>query len=62
MSKKCVTCYTENSKKFHENVNDCNLHFPMVSDNLVSQTNLAVTAAILLWLVGVFKSLLHEGV
>ena len=45
MSKKCVTCYTENSKKFHENVNDCNLHFPMVSDNLVSQTNLAVIAA-----------------
>ena len=62
MSKKCVTLYTENCKKFHENVNGLNLHSAMISDNLAFQTNRAVTVAILLCLVGVYTSLPHEGV
>ena len=62
MSKKCVTWYIENRKKFHENVNDLNLHSAMKSDNLAFRTNLAVIDAILLWLIGVYTSLPHEGV
>ena len=54
--------YIENCKKFYENVNDLNLHSAMISDNLTFQTNLAVTVAILLCLVGVYTSLPHEGV
>ena len=47
MSKKSVTWYIENRKKFHENVNDLNLHSAMISDNLAFRTSLAVIAAIL---------------
>ena len=60
--KKCFTWYIENRKKFHDNVNDSNLHSAMISDNLAFRTNLAVIAAIFLWLVGVYASLPHEGV
>ena len=59
---KSVSLYIENCKKFYENVNDLNLHSAMISDNLAFQTNLAVTVAILLCLVGVYTSLPHEGV
>ena len=62
MSKKGVTWYIENRKKFHENVNDLNLHSAMKSDNLAFRTNFAVTDAILLWFVGVYTSLPHEGI
>ena len=62
MSRKCVTWYIENRKKFHENVNDLNLHCAMISDNLAFGTNLTVIAVMLHWLVGVYTSLLHEGV
>ena len=47
MSKKCVTWYIENRKKFHENVSDLNLYSAMISDNLAFPTSLAVIAAIL---------------
>ena len=62
MSKKYVTWYIENRKKFHENVNDLNLHSAMISDNLAFRTNLAVIPAVLLWLVGMYTSLPHEAV
>ena len=62
MSKKCITWYNENRKKFHENVNNLNLHSAMIGDNFAFQTKIAVIAAILLWLVGVYTSLLHKGV
>ena len=63
MSKKYVTWYSENRKKFHENVNDLNLHPAMISsDNLAFRTNLAVIPAVLLWLVEVYIPLPHEAV
>ena len=62
MSRKCVTWYIENRKKFYENLNELNLHSAMISDNLAFPANVAVIAAMLLWLVGVYTSLPHEGV
>ena len=52
----------ENCKKFHENVNDLNLDCAMISGNLAFRTNLALIAAMLLCLIGVYTLLLHEGV
>ena len=34
----------------------------MIGDNFAFQTKIAVIAAMLLWLVGVYTSLLHKGV